>query len=45
MSNFNEWIREPGTILDGWREYSSPVSADMSNISDHDNGYWLTDDT
>jgi len=44
MSDFSEWVRNNGIIHDGWREYPSPVSADMSNISDHDNGYWLTDE-
>ncbi len=43
MSDFSDYVRNNGIIHDGWREYSSPVSADMSNISDHDNGYWLTD--
>lgn len=43
MSDFSEWVREQRNIEDGWREYSSPVSADMSNISDHDISYWLTD--
>lgn len=45
MSSFNEWVREQRNIEDGWgREYPSPVSADMSNISDHDNSYWITDE-
>lgn len=45
MSSFSDYVREQRNIEDGWgREYPSPVSADMSNISDHDNGYWLTDD-
>lgn len=44
MSDFSDYVRNNGIIHDGWREYPSPVSADMSNISDHDNGYWLTDE-
>lgn len=45
MSTFSEWVREQRNIEDGWgREYPSPVSADMSNISNHDNSYWMTDD-
>ena len=45
MSDFSDYVRNNAVILDDWsREYPSPVSADMSNISDHDIGYWLTDD-
>lgn len=45
MSDFSDYVRNNAVILDDWsREYPSPVSADMSNISDHDVGYWLTDD-
>ena len=45
MSTFSEWMRERGTVIDNWgREYPSPVSADMSNVSNHDTSYWLTDD-
>lgn len=45
MSTFSEWMRERGTVINNWgREYPSPVSADMSNVSNHDNSYWLTDD-
>lgn len=45
MSTFSEWIRERGTVINNWgREYPSPVSADMSNVSNHDNSYWITDE-
>ena len=45
MSSFSEWLRERGTVINNWgREYPSPVSADMSNVSNHDNSYWITDE-
>ena len=45
MSNFSDWIRGRRNIEDNQgREYPGPVSADLSNISNHDDSYWVTDD-
>ena len=35
MSNFSDWIS---------RQNSGPLSGDLSNNSNHDDGYWITDE-
>ena len=45
MSNFSDWLRGRRNIEDNQgREYPGPVSADLSNISNHDDSYWVTDE-
>lgn len=42
MSSFSEWLSRRRNIEDNQgREYPGPVSADLSNISNHDD-YWIT---
>lgn len=46
MSSFSDWLRGQRYIEDNQgRENPGPVSADLSNISNHDNSYWVTDET
>lgn len=43
MSNFSDWLNRQRIIEDErGREYPAPVSGDLSNNSNHDNGYWVT---
>lgn len=45
MSNFSDWLRGQRNIEDSQgREYPAPVSADLSNNSNHDYSYWITDE-